>query len=170
MEIGFVGLLSRVELNVRRWRQGRAGEVDVQSRQGSSYTCPAVVGLAPGVKVGRPKISIQKDAKKLHEPSKPQNTEVDAGAKKAIPLRKTQTDEVPMYKVILMGDEDYDENHVVTQLIKIVQLDKKEAQRIYIEAQQLGESLVCVVTQEHAEFYAQQLKRQEIFIRVEEDV
>jgi len=74
-----------------------------------------------------------------------------------------------MYKVILLGDEDYAEAHVVTQLQKTVQISKKEATRCFMEAQQSGSSVVCVVCEEHAEFYAQQLKRQEIFVTIEKD-
>lgn len=74
-----------------------------------------------------------------------------------------------MYKVILLGDEEYVEAHVVTQLQKIAGVDKKEATRIFVEAQQTGSSIICVVCEEHAEFYAQQLKRQEIYVTIEKD-
>lgn len=74
-----------------------------------------------------------------------------------------------MYKVILLGDEEYEEGHVVTQLQKICQIDKNEASRVFAEAQATGSSIVCVVPEEHAEFYAQQLKRAEIFVTIEKD-
>lgn len=124
---------------------------------------------SPSIKVGRPKTSIKKNAGIINEsPSQPE-TDTDRGAAKARPRRKTQADEVPMYKVILLGDEEYEEAHVVTQLQKIVQLEKGEAVRIFHEAQQTGSSIICVVCEEHAEFYAQQLKRQEVFVTVEKD-
>ena len=32
---------------------------------------------------------------------------------------KVQDDETPMYKVILLGDTDYEQSHVVTQITKV---------------------------------------------------
>lgn len=74
-----------------------------------------------------------------------------------------------MYKVILLGDKEYEEGHVVTQLQKITQISKNEALRVFGEAQATGASVICVVPEEHAEFYAQQLKRAEIFVTIEKD-
>lgn len=124
---------------------------------------------APSTQIGRPKTSIKKDIGRVtSQPSEPQ-ADAERGSAKARPRRKTQADEVPMYKVILLGDEEYVEAHVVTQLQKTVQLEKKDATRIFWEAQGSGSSIICVVCEEHAEFYAQQLKRQEIFVVVEKD-
>jgi ATP-dependent Clp protease adaptor protein ClpS len=95
--------------------------------------------------------------------------EAGKGAAKARPTRKTQADEIPMYKVILLADDEYEEGHVVTQLQKICQLSKNEAARIFGEAQSTGSSVVCVVPEEHAEFYAQQLKRADIYVTIEKD-
>jgi len=120
-------------------------------------------------KIGRPKTSISKEVGKAAvQPAAPE-PEAGKGSAKARPRRKTQADEIPMYKVILLGDEEYDEAHVVTQLQKTVQLERSHAQRVYHEAQQTGSSVACVVCEEHAEFYAQQLKRQEIYVTVEKD-
>lgn len=124
---------------------------------------------SPSIKVGRPKTSIKKNVGNINEQTSQPEADTERGSSKARPRRKTQADEVPMYKVILLGDDEYDEVHVVTQLQKIVQLEKKEAQKIYQEAQSTGSSIVCVVCEEHAEFYAQQLRRQEIFVEIEKD-
>ena len=35
------------------------------------------------------------------------------------PKQKTQDDETPMYKVILLGDNDYEQSHVVTSITKV---------------------------------------------------
>lgn len=123
---------------------------------------------APATKIGRPKTSIKKSIGTINETREPE-PETGKGAAKARPRRKTQADEIPMYKVILLGDEEYDEVHVVTQLQKTIQLEKNDAQRVFYEAQQTGSSVACVVCEEHAEFYAQQLRRQEIFVAVEKD-
>lgn len=126
--------------------------------------------LAPGIKIGRPKTDIKKDTKKINEQKQQAEPETGKGAAKARPNRKTQADEIPMYKVILLGDEEYEEGHVTTQLQKVIpKMGKEEAVEKFFEAQQTGSSIVCVVAQEHAEFYAQQLKRQDIFVAVEKD-
>lgn len=124
---------------------------------------------SPQTQIGRPKTSIKKDVGRAVEQQTHMETDTDKGSAKARPRRKTLSDEVPMYKVILLGDEEYDESHVVTQLQKIIQIDKKEAARCFGEAQATGSSVVCVVCEEHAEFYAQQLKRQDIFVTIEKD-
>lgn len=124
---------------------------------------------APSIKIGRPKTSIKKDVGRVTAPPPEAETETDKGSAKARPRRKTLADEIPMYKVILLGDEGYVESHVVTQLQKTVGLDKRESSRVFGEAQASGSSVVCVVCEEHAEFYAQQLKRQDIFAIIEKD-
>lgn len=124
---------------------------------------------SPSIQIGRPKTSIKKDVGRAVQQPQEAQTDTERGSAKARPRRKTQEDEIPMFKVILLGDEEYVEAHVVTQLQKTVQIDKSEATRIFREAQTTGSSIVCVVCEEHAEFYAQQLRRQEIFVVVEKD-
>lgn len=124
---------------------------------------------SPSIQIGRPKTSIKKDVGRAVQQPQEAQTDTERGSAKARPRRKTQEDEIPMFKVILLGDEEYVEAHVVTQLQKTVQIDKSEATRIFREAQSTGSSIVCVVCEEHAEFYAQQLRRQDIFVVVEKD-
>lgn len=119
-------------------------------------------------KIGRPKTQIKKNVGTSSVVKEPE-PEAGKGAAKARPRRKTQSDEVPMFKVILLGDEEYEEGHVVTQLQKTAGLEKQKAQSCFKEAQATGTSIVCVVCEEHAEFYAQQLRRQEIYVAVEKD-
>lgn len=123
---------------------------------------------APATKIGRPKTSIQKSVGNV---TNAPEREPEAGGKgaKARPTRKTQSDELPMFKVILLGDKEYEEGHVTTQLQKICQVDKGKATKCYQEAQNSGASVVCVVPEEHAEFYAQQLKRAEIYVTIEKE-
>eukprot|EP00184_Porphyridium_aerugineum_P003660 CAMPEP_0184695366 /NCGR_PEP_ID=MMETSP0313-20130426/3020_1 /TAXON_ID=2792 /ORGANISM="Porphyridium aerugineum, Strain SAG 1380-2" /LENGTH=164 /DNA_ID=CAMNT_0027153803 /DNA_START=200 /DNA_END=694 /DNA_ORIENTATION=+ len=139
------------------------------SRKPSSGRICRVVMLSPGVKVGKPKTSIQKDLKRVNEPAKEPQADASVGAAKAKPRRKTESEEIPLFKVILLGDEEYDEVHVVTQLVKIVQLQKDEAVRVYGVAQATGSEVICVVNEEQAEFYVQQLKRVEIYAIMEKD-
>lgn len=124
---------------------------------------------SPSTQIGRPKTSIKKDIGRVTEQSQEPEADAERGSAKARPRRKTQSDEIPLFKVILLGDEEYVEAHVVTQIQKTVQLGKGEATRIFREAQASGSSIICVVCEEHAEFYAQQLRRQDIFVVVEKD-
>lgn len=124
---------------------------------------------SPSTQIGKPKTSIKKDVGRVTEPAQEPQADAERGSAKARPRRKTQADEIPMFKVILLGDEQYVEAHVVTQLQKTVQITKNEASRVYAEAQSSGSSIVCVVCEEHAEFYAQQLKRADIFVIIEKD-
>lgn len=133
---------------------------------GPRWTCQ--LG-SPSTQIGRPKTSIKKDVGRAVQQPQEAQTDTERGSAKARPRRKTQEDEIPMFKVILLGDEEYVEAHVVTQLQKTVQIDKSEATRIFREAQSTGSSVVCVVCEEHAEFYAQQLRRQDIYVVVEKD-
>ncbi|KAJ1468931.1 hypothetical protein T484DRAFT_1853665 [Baffinella frigidus] len=72
---------------------------------------------------------------------------------------KSQEDETPMFKVILLGDNDYEQAHVVVQITKTIpSVQKEEALKNFVEAQMTGSSVIIVVTEEHAEHYAQQLK------------
>jgi ATP-dependent Clp protease adaptor protein ClpS len=138
-------------------------------RQNTRRPRPAVMQLgAPQTKIGRPKTSLAKNIGTVtNAPEK--EPEAGKGAAKARPTRKTQSDEVPMYKVILLADPDYEEGHVATQLQKICQISKKEASSKFAEAQANGSSVVVVVPEEHAEFYAQQLKRADIYVTIEKD-
>mmetsp|Transcript_8378 Transcript_8378/g.25183 ORF Transcript_8378/g.25183 Transcript_8378/m.25183 type:complete len:153 (-) Transcript_8378:1003-1461(-) len=141
-----------------------------QVRSGRKTERRNVCMVSPGIQIGKPKTQVGKPKTSITT-SQPQ-TEVEQKAKKQKPKPKykTDADEIPMYKVILLGDEGYDEVHVTTQLIKVIpKLSSEEASRIYSEAQGTGSSIICVVNKEHAEFYAQQLRRQEIFVVVEED-
>jgi ATP-dependent Clp protease adapter protein ClpS len=86
------------------------------------------------------------------------------------PKQKTQDDETPMYKVILLGDNDYEQSHVVTSITKTIpSVKKEEAIRCFVEAQMTGSSLIITVTEEHAEHYVQQLKRQQVYAKMEKE-
>mmetsp|Transcript_43787 Transcript_43787/g.171286 ORF Transcript_43787/g.171286 Transcript_43787/m.171286 type:complete len:158 (-) Transcript_43787:1888-2361(-) len=126
--------------------------------------------VSPGIQIGKPKTQIGKPKTNIGGGSTSTEVEQQAKKQRPKPKYKTDADEIPMYKVILLGDEGYDEVHVTTQLMKIIpKFTSDEASRVFREAQNTGSSIVCVVNKEHAEFYAQQLRRQEIFVVVEED-
>lgn len=158
----------RFNCRFNRTAQRRASAQLASAQLASAQLASAQLS-SPSTQIGRPKTSIQKDIGRVtREPEQPE-ADAEKGSAKARPRRKTQADEIPLYKVILLGDEEYVEGHVVTQIQKTVQIDKGEATRIYRDAQSTGSAVVCVVCEEHAEFYAQQLRRQDIFVVVEKD-
>jgi|YelNatPaOPRAMG01_1025707.scaffolds.fasta_scaffold113721_1 ATP-dependent Clp protease adapter protein ClpS len=127
-----------------------------------------VQGQMPAPKIGRPKTEVKRETFRMPEPVK--EVEAEAGAVRGRPKTKrvTDTEFVPMWKVILLGDKEYEEKHVIESLVKTIpKMDKEEARRIFKEAQAVGESVVTVVAQEHAEFYATMLRRCSLYVRIE---
>eukprot|EP00281_Chroomonas_sp_CCMP1168_P018413 CAMPEP_0206231988 /NCGR_PEP_ID=MMETSP0047_2-20121206/11152_1 /ASSEMBLY_ACC=CAM_ASM_000192 /TAXON_ID=195065 /ORGANISM="Chroomonas mesostigmatica_cf, Strain CCMP1168" /LENGTH=166 /DNA_ID=CAMNT_0053655647 /DNA_START=15 /DNA_END=515 /DNA_ORIENTATION=+ len=136
-----------------------------QSPLSSRPVCGANMQLA-SPQIAKPKVDIGQTQRTANpSPQGPQT-----GKPKLAPKKKTQDDETPMYKVILLGDNDYEQSHVVTQITKVIpSVQKEEAIRIFVEAQMVGSSVIIVVTEEHAEHYVQQLKRQQIYAKMEKD-
>eukprot|EP00183_Erythrolobus_madagascarensis_P000753 CAMPEP_0185848200 /NCGR_PEP_ID=MMETSP1354-20130828/3174_1 /TAXON_ID=708628 /ORGANISM="Erythrolobus madagascarensis, Strain CCMP3276" /LENGTH=195 /DNA_ID=CAMNT_0028548571 /DNA_START=237 /DNA_END=824 /DNA_ORIENTATION=- len=157
-------------VTVKRARHGfGVRKESLGAGEGEDYCPEWAMQLAPGIKVGRPKTSISKDTKKLNEPAKTPEPEAVKGKSRAKPRGLTESEDIPLFKVILLGDEEYDEVHVITQLVKIVQLEKNEANRVFGVAQATGAEVIVVVNEEQAEFYVQQLRRQEVYATMEPD-
>jgi len=134
-----------------------------------SATSKGALGLRAQLaspQIAKPKVDIGQ-TQKTSSPS-PQGPKVQTPKPKL--HKKTQDDETPMYKVILLGDNDYEQGHVTTQITKIIpQVQKEEAMKCYVEAQMIGTSLIITVTEEHAEHYVQQFKRQQIYAKMEKE-
>lgn len=91
----------------------------------------------------------------------------------AKPKRKTveELEEMPMFKVMLIGDDSYDQEHICKALMDTVEdMDIKRAESAFKVAQEGGLALVAVLAQEPAEFIVEQLTRKEpmIFAELEE--
>ena len=86
------------------------------------------------------------------------------GAPKAAaakPKRKTHVEDVPLYKVILLSDTEYEQDavcSVLSSVIPEIENDRQALER-YEEAMKTGRSLLQTVPQEQAEFYVEQLAR-----------
>lgn len=91
------------------------------------------------------------------------------GAQVAKPKRKVHTEEVPLYKVILLGDEDYEEDPVCEVLLNIIPdiENLRQASEVYQTAQSTGKALLLVVPQEIAEAYVEQLIRADPMVYAE---
>ena len=83
-----------------------------------------------------------------------------------------ETEDAPRYKVLLLGDEEYEEEHVIERLVDVVDdVDKKQSIEIFYSAQKGGKGLVGVYPLEVSEFYVEQLARSEpmIFSELEKE-
>ena len=61
---------------------------------------------------------------------------------------RTESAEVPMWKVILLGDEEYDESYVVQSIKSVVQgMTREAAEKCYNEASVHGASELIIVPQ-----------------------
>lgn len=78
---------------------------------------------------------------------------------------EVEVEEAPRFKLLLIGDEEYSEEHVVERMVDLVDdLDKKQGVEVYYAAQKAGKGLIGVFVLEMAEFYAEQLARSEPMI------
>mmetsp|Transcript_874 Transcript_874/g.2473 ORF Transcript_874/g.2473 Transcript_874/m.2473 type:complete len:169 (-) Transcript_874:89-595(-) len=90
-------------------------------------------------------------------PSKPAQQQKVHVAK---PKRATESAYVPMWKVLLLGDEDYEEDPVVGVIREVLpDIPMDEIREKYHQAQATGDSLLTVVNQEHAEAFVSQFHR-----------
>ncbi|KAL1529266.1 hypothetical protein AB1Y20_000220 [Prymnesium parvum] len=94
-------------------------------------------------------------------------------AQVAKPKRKSHTEDVPMWKVIMLGDEEYEEDPVCEVLLQVIPEigNLRQAQEKYREAELTGKSMLLVVPKEHAESYVEQLIRADpmVYAEIEEE-
>ncbi|CAM9380521.1 unnamed protein product [Chrysoparadoxa australica] len=140
-----------------------------------STTSPPVVSrstitcLSPGAKVGKPKVSLAKGVGLAAPESQSKQKQKEKTTKKS--KRVTQEDNVPMFKVLLLGDEGYQREHVLLACQEIIpECDNKRSVEIFEEAQKTGQSLCGVYPEEEAELYVQQFTRAEPMIFSELEV
>ena len=79
----------------------------------------------------------------------------------AKPKRKTQSEDIPMWKVILLSDNEYEEDPVCSVLTSVIPdiTNMRDATERYEEAMKTGRSLLIVQPKEQAEFFVEQLAR-----------
>merc|ERR1719221_1656700 len=97
-----------------------------------------------------------------------------SGAAATVTAKPKQiTEDMPLWKVILLGDEEYVEEPVCDALVRVIPelANVMQAKERYHEAQQTGKSLLIVAPKEHAELYKEQLIREEpmVFADIEEE-
>lgn len=123
------------------------------------------MAAAPDATKTKQKVALKKET--------PLQTKQASKVDVAKPKRKTveELEELPMFKVVLLGDDSYDQEHVCKALMDTVEdMDIKRAEEVYQTAQQGGTALITILAQEPAEFVVEQLARKEpmIFSELEE--
>ncbi|CAM9970135.1 unnamed protein product, partial [Hapterophycus canaliculatus] len=79
--------------------------------------------------------------------------------------RAIQTEDAPMFNVLVIGDEEYNREHVVLSIQDIVpDTDNTRAAEIFEEAQEGGKGLCGTYPEEEAELYVEQFTRCEPII------
>jgi len=89
-----------------------------------------------------------------------------------ISRREEKFEDAPLFKVLLIGDDDYDQAHVIERMCEILEdMDESQAASVFKSAQQSGKAMCGKYPLEHAEMYKEQLIRSDpmIFSDVEEE-
>jgi len=86
--------------------------------------------------------------------------------------REEEFQDAPMYKLMLLADDGYDAEHVVTRMCAIMEdLDEDAASTVFQQAQQEGKAMCGKYPFELAELFKEQLVRSDpmIFSDLEEE-
>jgi len=81
-------------------------------------------------------------------------------------------EDAPMFKVMLLSDEEYETEHVVERICSIMDdMHENEATEIVNQAMEAGKAMCGVYPFERAELFREQLMRSDpmIFVEVEEE-
>ncbi|KAG5175391.1 hypothetical protein JKP88DRAFT_283579 [Tribonema minus] len=143
----------------------------VNMQQQTAHRSPTVA-LAPGSKVGKAKVQLQKSLSLAQPKEEAQKAATDGAKAKPKQRRVTESEDCPMYKVLLLGDEGYEREHVIMAIQDIIpETDNKKSTEIFEEAQKTGTGMCGVFPEEHAELYVQQFTRCEpmIYADMEEE-
>eukprot|EP00566_Odontella_aurita_P027202 CAMPEP_0113525510 /NCGR_PEP_ID=MMETSP0015_2-20120614/205_1 /TAXON_ID=2838 /ORGANISM="Odontella" /LENGTH=170 /DNA_ID=CAMNT_0000423691 /DNA_START=365 /DNA_END=877 /DNA_ORIENTATION=- /assembly_acc=CAM_ASM_000160 len=74
-------------------------------------------------------------------------------------------EDAPLYKLMLLGDEEYDQAHVVERMCALLEdMDEDQASTIYSQAEISGKAMCGKYPYEHAEMYKEQLARSDPMI------
>lgn len=74
-------------------------------------------------------------------------------------------EDAPMFRLYLIGDESYDQKHVVTRVFEVVEdCSEDDAATLFKSAYQSGEAFMGKYPMEIAEMYAEQLTRSDPII------
>ncbi|VEU37043.1 unnamed protein product [Pseudo-nitzschia multistriata] len=116
-----------------------------------------------GAAIAKPKIKTDQKTKTVQKQKSKQSQE--AKTHDPISRREEIFEEAPMYKLMLLGDDSYDVEHVVERLCAIVDdMDEDQAQSVLLMAGPSGEAMCGKYPMEKAELYKEQLIRSDPMI------
>ena len=88
-------------------------------------------------------------------------------------MPKQHTEDCPMWKVLLLGDDEYEEDPVCEVLkAQIPDIENlSQAKVVFEEAQASGKAVLLIAPKEHAEGYVEQLIRADpmVYSEIEEE-
>mmetsp|Transcript_21245 Transcript_21245/g.29782 ORF Transcript_21245/g.29782 Transcript_21245/m.29782 type:complete len:175 (-) Transcript_21245:273-797(-) len=129
-------------------------------------------GETGGAALAKPKVSIGQKTALVTKQKSATVSKKKAKTSEPVSRRDDDFEDAPMYKVVLIGDEDYDQAHVVEKMCEILEdMDEGNAASVFKQAQQSGKAMCGKYPFEHAELYKEQFLRSDpmIFSDVEED-
>lgn len=81
------------------------------------------------------------------------------------PINEQDFEDAPMFRLYLIGDESYEQEHVVTRVHEVVEdCSEDDAATLFKSAYQTGEAFMGKYPREIAEMYAEQLTRSDPII------
>lgn len=123
-----------------------------------------------GAAIAKPKVGVKVD--QVTKQKSKSVSKQKARTSDPISRRDEKFEDAPLFKVMLIGDEDYDQAHVIERMCEILEdMDENNAATVFKSAQQGGKAMCGKYPFEHAEMYKEQLLRSDpmIFSDVEEE-
>lgn len=123
-----------------------------------------------GAAIAKPKVGVKVD--QVTKQKSKQESKQRVRSSDPINRREEKFEDAPLFKVLLIGDDDYDQAHVIERMCEILEdMDENQAASVFKSAQQGGKAMCGKYPLEHAEMYKEQLIRSDpmIFSDVEEE-
>jgi|EP01083_Nonionella_stella_P246588 ATP-dependent Clp protease adapter protein ClpS len=116
-----------------------------------------------GAAIAKPKVGV-----KVDQVTKQKSKSVSRQKSKTsdpISRRDEKFEDAPMFKVMLIGDEDYDQAHVIERMCEVLDdMDENQAASVFKSAQQGGQAMCGKYPLEHAEMFKELLIRSDPMI------
>lgn len=116
-----------------------------------------------GAAIAKPKVGIVTKETTKQKAKSAQKSK----SKSSDPVNRREEDfeDAPLYKVMLIGDADYNQAHVIERMCEIMEdMDENHAATVFKSAQQGGSAMCGKYPLEHAEMYKEQLIRSDPMI------
>jgi len=116
-----------------------------------------------GAAIAKPKVQTKQAVKT--ETRRKEKSKRRVRASDPISRRDEKFEDAPLYKLMLLGDEEYDQAHVIERMCALLEdMDEDQASTIFDQAQISGKAMCGKYPYEHAEMYKEQLARSDPMI------